>query len=665
MFEFLLMSTQAVVAEPSAPDGAVTRFDRAFFKDSQPTNAFDMLQRVPGFTLDAGGGVRGFDGGAGNVLIDGMRPASKTEGLEEMLKRISVSRIAWVDLIRGGAPGINMQGRDLIANLILETSAAPSIVVQAREKVLYDGRALPGVRVDANGSGGTSKWEVSARYDQYEDNWLGWGPQRRVGPDGKLLYEGALDGFGADEQYALTGAYETSLGKGQVRVNARRFREDWDADDDLRVKGAAARTEQNRSKSRRFDGEWGARVNYPLTDRLDGEVIGIWQTMRQARSSRFETTGRSDLFQQGRRTREAIVRSGLTWRPSETVTLETALEAADNRLNSATEMLKSGVKIDLPAASVSVAERRYQALARAAWRWGDVQFDASVRRETSTLEASAPALGKSLAYTKPKLSVSWSVAPGFTLRGRYERVVGQINFDDFVAVSRGGDGAASAGNPNLEPGQAYVKEVTLEKAFWGSGALSVTLRTSRLEDVVDRAPTRTPTGVFDAPSNIGDGKRDIALVALTLPLDRLGVTGGLLKGDWTVSRSRVIDPTTGQGRGISGVRPQTWSATFTQDLPARRATWGVNFYGDWQETWYRFNEIETAKLQTFVKPFVEWRQRPDLTWRLEYLNITERPMRRSRTVFNGARDVGSLAYTDSRSAHFGQSIFVMARKTLG
>lgn len=672
MFEFLLASTQAAVAAPqaaasraAAPAGTTTSFDRAFFADSRPTNAFDLLQRVPGFVLDSGGGVRGFDGAAGNVLIDGLRPASKTEGLEEMLRRIPVTNIVRVDVIRGGAPGINMQGRDQVANLILAKTGGTSLVIQAREKALYDGRVLPGARVDASGGNGGRKWEASARFDQYEDNGLGWGPQRRTGPDGGLQYQGKLDGIGHDEQYALNAAYETPLGKGQVRVNARGFREDWEADDALRIEGATPREERNVSESRRYDTEWGGRLNYPLRSNLETELVGIWQTMRQDRSSRFETTGRSDLFAQQRDTREAIARGALVWRPTLALTLETALEAADNRLTSVTELMKNGASIDLPSARVSVRERRYQGLARVAWRWGEAQFDASVRRETSTLEAAAPALGKTLAYTKPKLSFSWGPTPGLVIRGRYERLVGQINFDDFVAVSRSGDGAATAGNPNLEPGQAYVRELTLEKAFWDSGALSVTLRTSKLKDVVDRAPIRTASGVFDAPSNIGDGRRDIAIVALTLPLKRLGVSGGLLKGDFTASRSRVTDPTTGEERSISGIRPRTWSATFSQDLPKLSTTWGVIFFGDWQETYYRFNEIETVKLQTYVKPFVEWHQRPDLTWRVEYFNVTERPLRRTRNAFAGPRDEAPLAYVDARGAHFGQAMMLMVRKTLG
>ena len=105
-----------------APGGDSTRqgllvFEPAFFADARPDTALDMIARLPGFGLDGGdSGTRGFAGAAGNVLIDGVRPSTKSDDLEQILRRISAAGVARIELIRGGAPGIDMQGRSVIAN---------------------------------------------------------------------------------------------------------------------------------------------------------------------------------------------------------------------------------------------------------------------------------------------------------------------------------------------------------------------------------------------------------------------------------------------------------------------------------------------------------------------------------------------------------------------
>ena len=78
----------------------------------------EMVNKLPGFTFDGGAGVRGFEGAAGNVLIDGERPATKSDDLESILRRIPAGQVDHIDVIRGGAPGIDMQGKTVLANVV-------------------------------------------------------------------------------------------------------------------------------------------------------------------------------------------------------------------------------------------------------------------------------------------------------------------------------------------------------------------------------------------------------------------------------------------------------------------------------------------------------------------------------------------------------------------
>jgi hypothetical protein len=77
-----------------------------------------MVIRVPGFTFDKGSAVRGLAGSGGNVLIDGQPPVvqERHPGRDpEAHPGRSVERI---ELIRGGAPGIDMEGRTVLANVV-------------------------------------------------------------------------------------------------------------------------------------------------------------------------------------------------------------------------------------------------------------------------------------------------------------------------------------------------------------------------------------------------------------------------------------------------------------------------------------------------------------------------------------------------------------------
>ena len=60
-----------------------------------------MVQQIPGFQLDDGGGLRGFGSAAGNILINDSRPSAKQDLLSAILARIPASYVERINLIRG------------------------------------------------------------------------------------------------------------------------------------------------------------------------------------------------------------------------------------------------------------------------------------------------------------------------------------------------------------------------------------------------------------------------------------------------------------------------------------------------------------------------------------------------------------------------------------
>ncbi|HEX7726063.1 MAG TPA: Plug domain-containing protein, partial [Rhizomicrobium sp.] len=104
----LLAVTLVACACPPAAyaDGTpenVLVYQATYFADARPNTAYDMIQRLPAFTFDDGNSERGFAGTAGNVLIDGQRPTSKSDDLQSVLTRIPASNVERIEIIRGGA----------------------------------------------------------------------------------------------------------------------------------------------------------------------------------------------------------------------------------------------------------------------------------------------------------------------------------------------------------------------------------------------------------------------------------------------------------------------------------------------------------------------------------------------------------------------------------
>jgi outer membrane receptor protein involved in Fe transport len=651
----------------AAPVEGVISYPPAFFAAQQPANASEMLTRIPGFVLDLGDSVRGYEGAAGNVLVDGRRPASKTDNLEAILERIPVAKVERIDIIRGGAPGFDMQGKAVIANVVLRRDQGLRGKVEVEAFEIGDGRRIAFLKFEASG-GGARPWEISGFNGRGFSGLLGQG----VGQLGSSSGSGDRTRIDTEDDGSLrqlTGAYELPVAGGKLRVNGLAYsdRIKFEEDDvDVRTGAATAYDELNPHKER----ELGANFSRPLSARTTLELVTLWQESSLDLTGVSSSPAGREVFDVDRTSRETIARVVLkqTWTPA--FSGEIGAEAARNRLHSRSAFEADGVDIPLPAANVQVRERRAEAFAKASWRIsGAWSLDGQVRYERSTISSAGDVrLGKTLSFIKPRVLLTWSPTSSVQLRLRGEREVGQLDFDAFVAQgSLNSATGVTAGNPDLEPERAWVAEAAVEGRFWSRGAVVLSATHSELQKVVDRGPVFTPTGVFDRPANIGDGARDVLRADLTLPLEKLGLKGGLLKGFVTRRWSQVEDPTTLTNRRISAQRPVEWEVKVTQDLPARNMTWGVELYGGYQKALYRFNATDTYKLDPFLMTYVEWRVRPDIQVRAELENITRRGYRQSTTTFDGLRDAEGAgpARLSDRNFHFGRILYLRVRKTFG
>jgi outer membrane receptor protein involved in Fe transport len=370
----------------------------------------------------------------------------------------------------------------------------------------------------------------------------------------------------------------------------------------------------------------------------------------------------SDFFNHSESS-EAILRGVIKHRFGDRISVEVGAEGADNRLDSRTNFTVDTAPQSLPAANVRVEEKRTEVFAKAAWRpTASWTIDGAIRYESSDISSAGDVvLAKTLQFAKPRLSVSWTPVRTTQLRLLVERTVGQLDFSDFVASSNLTNSVGiTAGNPDLNPQQGWVSEAAIEQQLWKGASLLLTARHQKLTDVVDRGPVFASDGtVFDRPTNIGAGTEDDLVLDFTLPFDALGWSGAMLKGDVTRRWSAVIDPTTGEKRQISGLHPSDWNVTFSQDLPRYKTYLGVDLYGQFSRSYYRFNLIEKVKLQTYVRPYAEWKPTREWALRME-LPIATAPRVRFRDtleIFPGPRSAGGVPDILDRQFHFPHGIY--------
>ena len=214
----IIAAAVAAVSAPPAAGPAVTSYAPSFFTAASPTTALDMVQRLPGFTFDSGSLVRGFGGAAGNVLINGERPASKDDGLDETLKRIRASSVLRIDVIRGGAPGIDMQGKAVIANVVVRPESGGKLLLATAVVTASDGRVAPAGRAEGSLRVGQTVLEGSLLLARGFDDGVGSGPRTRRSGSGDVILRGLQTNKQTGGNEKITGALETPVAGGKLRV---------------------------------------------------------------------------------------------------------------------------------------------------------------------------------------------------------------------------------------------------------------------------------------------------------------------------------------------------------------------------------------------------------------------------------------------------------------
>ncbi|MTV41976.1 TonB-dependent receptor plug domain-containing protein [Duganella radicis] len=629
---------RAIAAETAGAQSYVP----AYFAQFQANSAMDMVSRLPGFSFEGGNPGRGT---AGNVLINGKRPTSKTEPLSDVLGRIPVAAVERIEVINGGAGGIDMQGYTTVSNVVLKPMDLVSASTTASSTVMPDGSLQPSAEGNYNLKRGDKSINVALAWRRSPDGGLGHSQRTTTYADHSPSTEVTLEGAGVNESKSVKLNYGQDLLDGQISWNGAL--NPWTYQSHIVNDGATRGLNSNDNAGRNV--EQGLAYSRDLAHGASMDLKALYRTAEFEGDSAFAANGVTSHSTSATTASEHILAGQLTLQAGDGVVIRGGIERAVNTNDNSNAYQSNAASAAVPGVGAWVQESRVEGQLSSAWQVDSkLSAEAGLKLEHSSLNTSASQSdGKAYVYPKPRLRLSLSPMPALQLRLRMEREVSQINFWDAAGYYGMADKSLRADYPDLVPAKTWLCEGALEYRFADRGAAMLSYTQAHISDVIDRMPIRSATTTVDAAGNIGDASADTVTGMLNLPTDSLALPQGLLKLSTTWRSSSVTDPTTLATRRLSGEQALAWRVEFSQDLPAQRTAWGFSVDNGWSNDNWQVGERDTSSGSGWARAFINYRPANNLMLTLELNNLASRSITYDRLHYAGNdRFASNLDFTE-------------------
>jgi outer membrane receptor for ferrienterochelin and colicins len=653
----------ATAAAPTVAAQGARTYTPADFTRFAPRNAFDMLQNVPGFAIDQGDTERrGLGQATGNVLINGERFSGKSTDILTELRRISASNVARIEIVDGATLNISgLSGQ--VANVItVSRGLSGNFVYRPQIRARRTPFRWSNGEISVNGSIGATQYTLSLRNNSYRNG--NAGPELVTTPGGLMLdtRDEVLSVYG--DQPRLSGTIRRNFANGSilnVNVAGGILYEDLHEISLRHGMGQPDRDRDLKQQTRQYDYEIGGDYEFGLGGgRL--KLIGLRhfthtpfeQTLIQTYADATPTLG--ERFTQVGDQIETIGRGEYRWHGGR-ADWQVSLEGALNRLdvdNGLFDLDGAGtfVAVPFPNSAATIQERRAEAMLTYGRPLAPhVTLQASIGGEYSQLSQDG-AGGLTRTFYRPKgfVNLAWQPRAGLDLSARIERVVGQLNFFDFVASGNVSAGTQNAGNANLVPPQSWNAQIQAVRNLGRWGNATARLYGRLISDIVDVIPVNGG----QSPGNL-PGTASVYGVqwTSTFNFEPIGIPGAKVDLSLQFQKTRLTDPLTGVRRPINENITRQIDITFRHDIPRTDLAYGAEYVDFRQSPLLRLDQ----RWHFITRPgtlgaYVEHKDVFGLTVRATVDNLLGTNESFGRAFYNGLRTNGVL-FTENRDRFYG------------
>jgi hypothetical protein len=671
-------TAQAQDAAPAASAEAsrATVYEATFFAAFAPLNALDIVRRVPGFQLEeTEGEVRGFSGTAGNVVLNGARPSSKAERLEAMLAKIPARRVLRVEVASGDLYGSDYAGKSQVLNVVLSQEGGIDGNVKASIARLHDGSVFPGLEASALIRRGSSSFNLSAGTGRDKDVEVGFDDITRASDGVRLELRDKVNTITNRDPF-FSASWSNEGGTNQAaHLNLRYVPSRFSLFQTNHVTPATGPVRDDRLEQdyRNTAYELGGDLTRPLGGGALKLVVLGNRRDRDNFDSNYnrvagETIGGFEQFQDARYD-EVLGR--LNWSHPKVAGFSTEIgsELAYNKLENATELFLIGpggvrTRIDLPIDRATVDEIRtetYLNLGRPLT--STLRLDTALAFETSQLKVRGDTeADRSLKFLKPSVTLDWKGKKGWHVQAVLRREAAQLDFYDFISSAELANDRVNGGNADLLPQTSWEARLTIERPVLGQGLIKLELGHDWVSQLQDRILTDEG---FDAPGNIGSGKRKFARATFDAPLDKLGLKATRLKFEGTLQETSVRDPLSGTNRAWSGFWPK-WDYELELRRDLGKWSYGATLFDRAPFSFFRTDEIDSNfNSQPFAIGFVEFRPDKQTTMRFDVDNAIDTRGQRFRQFFDPNRTAAQPTVNEFRDRNSHVAVTFSVNRTFG
>jgi hypothetical protein len=621
-------------------------YQAAFFAQYAPRNALEMVQQVPGFTFDEGSNKRGFGGNAGNVLIDGIRPTTKSGGIAAALTRIPANQVTRIELLRGNTG--EAEGHALIANVIsIKSQTNGSWAMRARQTKTTSVKP----NVEAVLRTPLGEWETAFDLD------IGINPHYRSAKVEQYdahneLVATAIDAYTFSNRIDyLNGEGAKAVAGGKLTLNGRLA---WDkyqgdiAQYDFGIPAAVNKAvdslwtldELNRSKLGELGIDW-VKTTADWKLRLLSLAV-VRDSHYQYDYHQQSSNGQSydSRYQQDGLKTEYVARATYSSVADATVKPELGIEVTNNRLDTNAQFGQLDSLIPVFGSDVVVQEWRSEAFANFVYQPSQsLSIEGGLTAEVSQIKVTGDANSKqTFKFLKPRLAANYQLNDKTRLTFEAERSVGQLSFNHFAANSVAEENRTNAGNPALAPSQTDEVSSTFDWRFSERGSLKVKAfhqwRSDTLEQIILSSDAQG--NIEQGLGNAGDATVWGVSSTLKLPLDYF-IPNGLLDLTYRKSNSDFDDPIINGTRRISNNNAEWVRIQFRQDLIAQQFAWGLDLFGSYNYDGFLVDEIQSISAEKALHFFVETTRFFGVKIQLEVSNLNTGRLPFTRRFYQDTR----------------------------